>query len=107
MNEPYYTHAVCRVIPGNETKFVEAWKRMADEFRALPTPPMWGRLIQSTDDPKIYYSIGAWHNMSDIDASRKLPRAVDAMNKVRDLCTEFNRVACKQIVEVTVEQHVQ
>jgi quinol monooxygenase YgiN len=104
MAEMYYSHATCRVRPGNEKKFLEAWKQMADEFRALPGPPLEGHLIQSASDPARYYAWGLWHSEHDIEATLTNPRAVDAVNRVRILCSEFDRQICRQVEEVLVEQ---
>lgn len=104
MTESFFTHATYRVKPENDLKFHEAWKRMVDEFMTLPAPPMWGRLLRNAEDTTLYYAIGAWHSERDIEATRSNPAAVDAINRVRELCTHMDRVVCRQLDEIMVEQ---
>lgn len=106
MTDQFFTHATYRVKPENDQKFQDAWKHMTDVFQTLPSPPLWGRLLRNTEDRTLYFAIGAWQSERAIEATRTLPSAVDAINNVRALCTQMDRVICRQLQEITSEHHV-
>lgn len=60
MSAQFYTHALWRVKPGREDEFIEAWKALGDVFTRLSQPASQGTLIQSLDDPTLFYSFGPW-----------------------------------------------
>jgi hypothetical protein len=89
MLEGVYTLGVWKVRPGREADFVAAWKRMGRIFTSLPQPPSdRGRLIQSLDDPTLFYSFGPWKHLEDVAAMRANPRAQDAIRELVELCSE-------------------
>lgn len=89
METRVYTHALWQVRQGMEDEFVEAWAEMGAVFTSLPKPPVGpGTLIRSTTDPLRYYSFGPWRSAEDVAAMRDDPRARDAMERIRALCTE-------------------
>lgn len=101
MDEPVYTHALWRVLPGEEEAFVAAWTELADAFAALPARPHWGTLIRSTNDPSVFYSFGAWQSTEHVQAMRGDARAQEAIARVLTHCTEATPEAC------TLVRHVQ
>jgi len=88
MEEAFYTLGVWRVKPGKEVAFIEDWKALGNIFARLPQPPGKGTLIQSLADPLLFYSFGPWSNLADIEAMRNNPDAQEAINRLRELCTE-------------------
>lgn len=89
MEEAVYTLGVWRVKPGKEAAFIEAWKALGNAFAQLPQPPSGkGTLIQSLDDPLLFYSFGPWSSLADIQAMRNNPHAQEGIKKLRELCTE-------------------
>jgi hypothetical protein len=45
-------------------------------------------LIQSTDDPQVFQSLGPWHSTQDIEAMRLDPQIVPLMKAMVALCAE-------------------
>lgn len=84
----YYTHAEWRVRPGEEAKFIEAWRALSASFAALAARPLWGTLLQSQREPGLFYSFGPWASLADIEAMRGDPAARDAIEKVSALCEQ-------------------
>lgn len=89
MKEQLYTLGIWRVKEGREEQFVAAWKELGAIFAALPQPPASkGILLQSTTDPRMFYSFGPWRSAEDIAAMRANVHAQAGIDKLRDLCSE-------------------
>ena len=100
MEEAFYTHARWRVKPGREEEFIEAWRKMASAFAALPDAIGHGTLIRSVDDPSIYYSFGPWRSLDAIHSMRGGSHTQEALIRVRDLCDEFTTGTYEVVAEV-------
>ncbi|MDP9342000.1 MAG: antibiotic biosynthesis monooxygenase [Actinomycetota bacterium] len=83
-----YTLGVWRVREGKESEFVEAWRRLGGYFRNLPNPPGPGTLVQSVDDPRLFYSFGPWRSLDDIAMMRSAPDTPGALARLAALCDE-------------------
>jgi hypothetical protein len=83
-----YTLSRWRVKAGHEDAFLAAWNELAEYFHGLPLPPGQGILLQSVDDPRLFYSFGPWMSMSAVQAMRADPRSLDAYNRLMELCDE-------------------
>jgi hypothetical protein len=89
MTETVYTLAMWKVKPGRDAEFVTAWKALGKAFRGLARPPVGdGVLIQSLEDPTVYYSFGPWASAEDIVAMREDPAAQEGIARLIDLCVE-------------------
>lgn len=89
MKERIYTLGLWRVKEGREGEFIAAWKELGAVFAALPQPPLArGLLLQSTADPKLFYSFGPWRSAEDVAAMRANVHAQAGIQKLRELCTE-------------------
>ncbi len=88
MADAVYTLGVWRVKDGKQSEFVEAWKGLGRYFRGLPNPPGEGTLLQSLDDPQLFYSFGPWRTLDDIQEMRGLPDTPTAISKLTNLCEE-------------------
>ncbi|MGA7097851.1 MAG: hypothetical protein WB245_09820 [Acidimicrobiia bacterium] len=88
MSDEVYTLGVWRIKEGKETEFVEAWKALSSFFRGLPRPPGTGTLVQSTDEPSLFYSFGPWQTLADVEAMRSHPNTRDELARLTDLCEE-------------------
>ena len=85
-----YTLAVWRVTEGREDEFIQAWStKLVSAFRSLERPPVWGKLLRSADDPRLFYSFGPWETVEDIAAMRADPVSAAALQRVASLCDEF------------------
>lgn len=96
--EPY-TLALWRVKPGREEAFLQAWRGLGEVFSALPGVRH-GTLVQSVEDPLLYYSFGPWRSMDDIRGMRGDPRAQEAFGRLRDLCDEMQPGVFRQVLRI-------
>jgi heme-degrading monooxygenase HmoA len=96
--EPY-TLALWRVKPGREEAFLAAWRGLGAVFSALPGVRH-GTLVQSVEDPLLYYSFGPWRSMDDIVAMRADARAQEAFGRLRDLCDEMRPGVFRQVLRI-------
>jgi heme-degrading monooxygenase HmoA len=97
-DEPY-TLALWRVKPGREEAFLEAWRGLGAVFSALPGVRH-GTLVQSVEDPLLYYSFGPWRSLDDICAMRADARAQEAFGRLRDLCDEMRPGVFRQVLRI-------
>lgn len=88
MQGDVYTLGVWKAKPGQEASFIAAWKELGAFFLGLPNPPGPGTLVQSLDDPTLFYSFGPWNRLEDIQAMRADPRTRDAIGKLASLCEQ-------------------
>jgi hypothetical protein len=89
VNGTPFTLAVFRVEADNVPAFKAAWTSLCTAFLRLPAPPAGPMtLIQSTDDPQVFQSLGPWHSIRDIEAMRVNPEIVPLMNAMVALCAE-------------------
>ncbi len=89
MSETVYTLARWRVREGKEGEFIEAWKDLSKLFSQLPLRPGGkGTLVQSLNEPLLFYSFGAWPSMEAVQAMRQDAKAQEGIRKLADLCTE-------------------
>ncbi len=88
MAETVYTLGQWQVREGKEGEFIEAWKDLGRLFSQLPMPPGGkGTLIQSLNDPLLFYSFGEWSSLEAIQAMRQNAKAQEGIKKVAELCT--------------------
>lgn len=100
MSEPIYTLGVWRVKPGKEAEFIEAWKDLGGVFRQLPNPPSGkGTLLQSLNDPLLFYSFGPWESAEAIQAMRANAEAQQGIQRVAALCSEATPGGYKVVAE--------
>jgi hypothetical protein len=81
-----YTHAEWLVLPGREEEFIAAWKDLGQAFAALERPPLWGSLLRSNTEPRLFYSFGPWRSAEDVAAMRAHAPTQAALHRVRALC---------------------
>ncbi len=101
MDSRVYTLGMWRVKPGKEEEFIEAWKGLSEVFSKLPQPPGGkGTLVQSLNDPLLFYSFGEWSSMDAIQAMRKDMNAQAGIKQVGELCTEATPGSFRVVAEV-------
>ena len=83
-----YTLGRWVVKAGQEATFIESWKELGAFFLSLPEPPGPGRLVQSMDDSKLFYSVGPWPNVESIAAMRANPHTPAVIGRLAALCEE-------------------
>jgi heme-degrading monooxygenase HmoA len=84
-----YTLGMWRVKAGQQADFIAAWQTLGDILRQLPQPPA-GKttLVQSVSDPSLFYSLGLWLTLADIEAMQKDDQAQAGLEALRHHCTE-------------------
>lgn len=60
-----------RVRPGEEAEFLDTARQLADVLRQLPGAPGDLTLVQSTEDPEVFHSIGWFHSQDELEAMRQ------------------------------------
>lgn len=86
--DEYYTLGVWRAKEGREDDLVKVWKEIGEAFKTLPTPPGIGTLIQSLDDPRLFYSFGPWPSLEAIQEMRENAGAREAIGRMQEVCEE-------------------
>lgn len=89
MSGQAYTLAMYRVRPGSENDFIQSWNALAETFRSLDNPPLWGTLIRHASDRRLFYSFGPWQDAGDVRMMRENPDAGRAFARIRELCEEM------------------
>ncbi len=101
MEGDIYTLGVWKVKPGQQAEFIAAWKELGEYFKSLPNPPGGtGILVQSLDDPALFYSFGPWRSLEDIQAMRSDPRTPERIGKLAALCEEAKPGAFRVVAQV-------
>jgi hypothetical protein len=89
MTGDVYTLGVWNVKPDRHGEFIAAWQALGKIFRGLTHPPSGkGTLVQSVQNPNLFYSFGPWESVDDIQAMREDREAQNGMRALRELCFE-------------------
>jgi hypothetical protein len=100
-----YTLGMWRVQPGQKAAFIAAWHELAALFRRLPQPPAGrGVLIQSVEEPDLFYSFGPWQSPDDVDAMRQDVAVQAALKQLHGLCSTANAGVYRIVAEETAEE---
>ena len=86
-----YTLGRWVVKAGQEAAFIEAWKELGAFFLSLPEPPGPGpgTLVQSTDNPELFYTLRPWPSAGAVAAMRANPRTPSESGRLATLCEEY------------------
>ncbi len=104
MTDEFFTHAMWRVREGSEAAFVRLWEHdLAAAFRAA-SPAATGTLIQSLDEPTLFYSFGPWPSLDAMKAARNVPAVQTAVQALRALCTEATPGAFRVVLRIPPDQ---
>lgn len=86
----HWTIARWHVRPGEEDEFVRVWMgELTTHFKTLDKPPVWGKLLRSTQDRQLFYSLGPWDHIDDILAMRAHPDSQTVLGKLAAMCDDF------------------
>lgn len=88
MSDEIYTLGVWRVKDGKQAEFVKAWRGLGRLFSGLPRPPGQGTLVQSLDEPRLFYSFGPWSSLEDVREMRGHPDVRRGIGVLMELCEE-------------------
>ena len=81
-----FTAGVWNVQKGKETEFIKEWTEFATWSNNNDKAT--ARLLQDTDNPSKFISIGKWNNMEAIQKWRQESEFKDAMAKLSNLLIE-------------------
>ena len=86
MNDEFYTFNLWKIKDNHIEEFLHIWeKELAKEFIKL-NPYSKITLIQSLDNPHIYYSFGPWIRLDQMQAARSNENYRLAISKLVSLC---------------------
>ena len=88
MPDTYYTLASWHVHEGRAEEFVRVWKEELASAFLQASPAAMGTLVQSLEDPKLYYSFGPWDSLEAMQNARENPEVGKAIRALRELCDE-------------------
>jgi hypothetical protein len=78
-----------RVRPEQKADFIAAWHELGTRFRTLPHPPAdKGVLVQSVDEPDLFYSFSPRLSLTDIQTMHQDAAVQAALATLRDYCSE-------------------
>jgi heme-degrading monooxygenase HmoA len=81
-----FTSAVWNVKPGKEEEFIKEWTEFANW--SLNTDNGAGHLLQDTQDPSRFISVGKWSSEEVINNWRENPEFKDRLTKISELLAE-------------------
>jgi heme-degrading monooxygenase HmoA len=85
--EKPFTTAVWNVRQGKEKEFIKEWTRFAD-WSSRTAGAITGRLLQDTENPTRFISVGEWDDENTIKKWREQPEFREAMSALSDLLAE-------------------
>ena len=101
MKDDFYTLTLWKVKENNQEEFLNVWEKdFAPVFIKL-NPYSKITLIQSLDNPNIYYSFGPWINSEQMNTSRANEDYRNVISKLVSLCSEARPGSFKNILSVT------
>jgi hypothetical protein len=101
MNDDFYTLAYWKVKENKEMEFKDIWeKELAPAFLAV-NPYAVGTLIQSLENPHIFYSFGPWTNLTLMQNARANEKVRAVITKLASLCDEAQPGSFKKILSVS------
>ena len=96
-----YTHGRWVVKEGQEEKFQAAWQEMAEWTNAEIRGAVAGeaRLLQSLDDPTLFFSIGPWDSLEAVQAWRADDGFQERVGRIRELLVSFEAQTLRSVVQ--------
>ena len=101
MNDDFYTLAFWKVKENNRLEFIDLWKKELSSAFIEVNPYAIGTLIQSLDNPNIFYSFGPWSNLSLMQNARANKKVRSVIARLSSLCEEAKPGSFKKILTVT------
>jgi heme-degrading monooxygenase HmoA len=85
--EKPFTAAVWKVQEGKEQEFIKEWTKFAD-WSSRVAGASTGRLMQDSQDPSRFISVGEWDDAESIKQWREHPEFKQAMSNFSKLLAE-------------------
>ena len=95
--EKTFTTGVWNVKKGKEKEFIKEWTKFAN-WSSRSGGALSGRLMQDSQDPSRFISVGEWEDGDSIQKWRERPEFKEAMSRFSELLVE--PVKPQQMTEV-------
>ncbi len=100
MKEDFYTLTSWKIKEDSQEEFLYIWeKEFAPEFIKL-NPYSKLSLLQSLENPNIFYSFGPWVNLEQMQAARASDKYRSTISKLVSLCVEARPGSFKNIFSI-------
>jgi quinol monooxygenase YgiN len=101
MKDDFYNLALWKVKNNKQEEFLHIWEiDFASAFIKL-NPYSKVTLIQSLENPDIYYSFGAWIDLKEMQSARASDHYRSAISKLVALCTEARPGSFKNVLSIS------
>ena len=92
-----YTAGIWTVKPGREEEFKNAWVEFAKwSFKNAPGG-ISVELLRSTDDPKVFITVGPWKDAQSVAAWRAMPEFRRFFGIAKELCVDIKPMSLKSV----------
>jgi len=101
MKDDFYTLAFWQIKKNNIEEFIKIWEtELAPAFIEV-NPYAIGTLIQSLDNPDMFYSFGPWSDLTLMQNARANEKVRSVISKLASLCEEARPGSFKKILTVS------
>jgi hypothetical protein len=101
MNDEFYTLALWKIKDGNEDEFLYVWENeLVSEYLKF-NPYSRATLIQSMENPNLYYSFDPWASLDRMQSARSDIKVRSALSKLVALCVEAKPGTFKKVSTIT------
>ncbi len=101
MSDDFYTLALWKVKKNNLVEFKQLWEEELASAFIKVNPYAKGTLIQSLENPNVFYSFGPWANLEQMQSARSNKKVRSAISKLVALCEEAKPGSFKKILSVS------
>ena len=92
-----FTAGIWTVKPGKEDEFKDAWVEFAKWSLKNAPGGISVELMRSTDDPRVFVTIGPWRDAQSVAAWRAMPEFRQFFGKARLLCDDTRPMVLKSV----------
>ncbi|MGZ5282744.1 MAG: putative quinol monooxygenase [Bacteroidia bacterium] len=85
-----YTVGTWHVKPGKEEEFIKHWTEFASWVSEKVNDTGSGRLLQDTEDPTKFISVGTWQDDQKVQEMRSTDEFKTFSSKTQDFVTEYS-----------------
>jgi hypothetical protein len=101
MKDEFYTFTYWKVKENNVEEFLHIWEKdFASVFIRL-NPYSKITLLQSLENPNIYYSFGPWTNLEQMQSSRANENYRSVLSRLISLCSETRQGSFKNVLSIS------
>ncbi|MGE5805661.1 MAG: hypothetical protein ACM339_09090 [Ignavibacteria bacterium] len=101
MNDNFYTLSLWKIKGGNRDEFLYVWKNEFVSEYLRYNPYSSATLIQSLENPNVYYSFSPWANLATLQSARSDKKVRTVISKLVELCIEAKPGSFKKIETIS------